>query len=128
MTALLDTHVFLWWATDDPQLSPNARSFIRDPKNKLWFSIISLWEILLKARSGRLPIQGDVADFVEVRIGRYALNVLELQFRHLHRFYHLPTHHRDPFDQMLIAQAQIEKLPLISADAQMAKYDLEIIW
>ncbi len=126
--ALLDTHVFLWWATDDPQLSPTARAFIRNPKNELAFSIVSMWEILLKARSGRLPIQGDVGDFVEVRIGRYRLTVLELQSRHLTRFYHLPVHHRDPFDQMLIAQAQVEKLPLVTGDAQMSKYEVELIW
>jgi PIN domain nuclease of toxin-antitoxin system len=128
LRALLDTHAFLWWATDDPQLSPTARDFIRDPNNRLSFSVVSAWEILLKARAGRLPIPGDVGDFVEVRIGRYDLALVELQFRHLIRSYHLPTHHRDPFDHLLIAQAQVEDLPLVTADAQMAKYDVDLIW
>jgi len=128
LRALLDTHVFLWWATDDPQLSPKVKDLIRDPKNELWFSIVSAWEILLKARSGRLPIQGDVGDFVEVRIKRYSLAVLDLQFSHLVRFYHLPAHHRDPFDHLLIAQAQVEGIPLITGDSQMTKYAIEVIW
>jgi PIN domain nuclease of toxin-antitoxin system len=128
LRALLDTHAFLWWATDDPQLSQNARNIIRDPDNRLSFSIVSAWEILLKARVGRLPIPGDVGDFVEVRIGRYDLALLELQFRHLVRSYHLPRHHRDPFDQILVAQAQVENLPLISGDAQIRRYDVKVIW
>jgi PIN domain nuclease of toxin-antitoxin system len=128
LNALLDTHVFLWWATDDPQLSAVARDFIRSSQNRLWFSLVSVWEIYLKARARKLPIPGDVTSFVEARIERYELQVLDLQLIHLRRFYQLPPHHRDPFDHLLIAQAQIEKLPIITVDAHIAKYDVEVIW
>lgn len=128
MRALLDTHVFLWWATDDPKLSPRAHEFILNPDNDLSFSVVSGWEIMLKARAGRLPIPGDVAKFVATRIGRYELEVLDLQLAHLTRLYSLPSHHRDPFDLLLVAQAQVESLPIVTADAQIAKYDVEVIW
>jgi PIN domain nuclease of toxin-antitoxin system len=124
----LDTHPFLWWATDDPRLSPRARNFIRDPGNQLSFSVISVWEVVLKARTGRLPIPGDVAEFVKIRIDRYQLTLLELQVAHLTNLYTLPTHHRDPFDQLLVAQAQVEKLPIVTGDAQIKKYAIDIIW
>jgi PIN domain nuclease of toxin-antitoxin system len=128
LRALLDTHTFLWWATDDPKLSPRAREFIRGHENALYFSVISVWEILLKARTGRLPIQGNVAEFVEVRIHRYTMTLLDLNLAHLTKFYALPVHHRDPSDQLLVAQAQVENLPLVTGDAQIKKYDLEVIW
>ena len=128
MRALLDTHVFLWWSIDDPQLTSRARDFIHNPDNDLVFSIVGAWEVLLKARTGRLPIPGDVADFIEVRIQRYDILLLDLQLGHLTRFYHLPSHHRDPFDRMLVAQAQVENLPIVTGDAQIARYDVEVIW
>jgi PIN domain nuclease of toxin-antitoxin system len=128
LRALLDTQPFLWWATDDPKLSARARSFIRDPGNQLSFSVMSVWEILLKARVGRLPIPGDVAEFVKVRIDRYQFALLELQLAHLTNLYSLPADHRDPFDQLLVAQAQVEGLPIVTGDAQIKKYEVEVIW
>jgi PIN domain nuclease of toxin-antitoxin system len=128
LKAILDTHAFLWWATDDLKLSSRARDFIRDPKNSLSFSVVSVWEILLKARTGRLPIKGNVAEFVEIRIQRYDLALIDLTFTHLARFYSLPAHHSDPFDHLLVAQAQVEKLSLITGDAQIRKYDVDVIW
>lgn len=83
---------------------------------------------MLKARTGRLGIIGDVVDFVSVRIQRYDLSLLDLQFLHLARFYQLPAHHRDPFDQLLVAQAQVVDLPILTADAQIKKYEVEVIW
>ena len=128
MRALLDTHAFLWWVTNSPELSSRANDFIRDPNNRLWFSVVSAWEILLKARTGRLPIPGDAARFIETHAEYYGFEFLEMRVAHLIGFHHLPAHHRDPFDHMLIAQAQVENLPLVSGDAQMTKYDVEIIW
>ena len=128
MRALLDTHVFLWWTIDSPKLSARARDFIRDPHNNLSLSVVSAWEILLKARAGRLPIPGDAAKYVEDHAQFYGFTFLDLHLAHLIRFHPLPTYHRDPFDLLLVAQAQVEKLPLITADAQIGKYDIEVIW
>ena len=128
MRALLDTHVFLWWITNNPKVSARARDFIRDPRNRISLSVVGAWEIVLKARVGRLSISGDVAKFVENHLQYYDFAVLELRLAHLIRFYHLPAHHRDPFDQLLVAQAQVENLPLLTGDAQIAKYDVEVIW
>ena len=128
MRALLDTHVFLWWTTEDPKLSARASSFIRDPDNKPLLSLVSAWEIILKARSGRLPIPGNAAEYVEVHSNIYGFEFLDLLLTHLVHFYSLPAHHRDPFDLLLVAQAQVENLPIVTADAQFAKYDVEVIW
>jgi PIN domain nuclease of toxin-antitoxin system len=125
---LLDTHVFLWWATNNPQLTRRARDFIEEPDNSLSLSVVSAWEILLKARTGRLPVPGDAARFVQTHAEYYGFTFLEMRLAHLIGFHRLPAHHRDPFDQMLIAQAQVEKLPLVTGDSVMTKYDVEIIW
>jgi PIN domain nuclease of toxin-antitoxin system len=125
---LLDTHVFLWWTTNDPKLSTKARDLIRDPHNSLSFSVVSAWEILLKARAGRSPIPGNLAKFFESNIQYHNFAVLDLHLAHLIKLYSLPTRHRDPFDQLLVAQAQTENLPIITIDAKMADYDVEVIW
>lgn len=113
---------------DHPSLSKRAGEFIREADNRLIFSIVSVWELILKARAGRLAFVGDTLDFVEVRIQRYNLSILELTLEHLAKVSHLPAHHRDPFDQLLVAQAQVENLPIITSDAQIARYDVEVIW
>ena len=83
---------------------------------------------MLKARVGRPPIPGDVAKFVESNIQYHDFTTLDLHLSHLRKFYSLPAHHRDPFDLLLVAQAQVENLPLLTGDAQIAKYDVEVIW
>jgi PIN domain nuclease of toxin-antitoxin system len=75
-----------------------------------------------------LPIPGDVAEFVKVRIERYQLTLLNLHLTHLTELYSLSTHHRDPFDLLLVAQAQVEKLPMVTGDAKIRSYDVEVIW
>lgn len=128
MKALLDTHVFLWWTTDDQRLSARARDFIGDPQNSFSLSVVSAWEILLKARAGRLPIPVDAAQYVEEHTQIYGFTFLDLHLAHILRFHSLPTHHRDPFDLLLVAQAQVEELPIVTGDAQIKKYDVEVIW
>jgi PIN domain nuclease of toxin-antitoxin system len=128
LNALLDTHVFLWWISDSTNLSKRATSFIRDPRNSVSLSIISAWEILLKARTGRLSIPGDAAQFIETQAEYNGFALLGLRFAHLIGFQRLAMHHRDAFDHLLIAQAQVEGIPLVSGDSQMTKYAIEVIW
>ena len=89
---------------------------------------MSAWEIMLKARAGRSPILGDVPTVIETQLRHNGISTLELSLPHLMKFHRLPAHHRDPFDQLLVAQAQVENLPIVTADAQIKKYEIEVIW
>ena len=128
MRALLDTHAFLWWITDDKRLSDKARAVISDGANELFFSSASGWEIAIKAGLGRLEVPGDLGRFVADRISRNALQVLPIQLSHALYVHKLPNHHRDPFDRILVSQALLEEIPLLSADPEITRYSVEVVW
>jgi PIN domain nuclease of toxin-antitoxin system len=125
---LLDTHVFLWWITDDLRLSGRAREVISDGRNELFFSAASGWEIAIKAGLGRLEIRGDLQRFVAEQLSRNAIQTLPIYLSHALHTSTLPRHHRDPFDRILVSQALLEKMPLLSADPQLARYAIEVLW
>lgn len=124
MRILLDTHALLWWLADDPQLGSRARDQITDPANDIVVSCASLWEIVIKQRLGKL--RGDIAE-IEAELPRQGLVRLELLPEHLVELSQMPVHHRDPFDQMLVAQARAENIPLMTADLQVAGYSVDRI-
>ena len=126
--ALLDTHVFLWWITDDPRLSGRATELISDGGNELFFSAASGWEISIKAGLGRLEIPGDLERFVTDQLSRNAILTLPVHLSHALHTGALPGHHRDPFDRILVSQALLEKMPLVSADPQIARYPIDVVW
>jgi PIN domain nuclease of toxin-antitoxin system len=128
MRILLDTHTFLWWITDDPRLSAQARKVIRDKRNELLFSAASGWEIAIKARLGRLQLPDDLEQFIVTQLSINTMSVLPIQLNHALHVYTLPDHHRDPFDRMLVAQSQVEELPIVTADPQVSAYDVRTIW
>jgi PIN domain nuclease of toxin-antitoxin system len=128
MKALLDTHAFLWWISDDPLLSSAARALIGDGESTLFLSAVSGWEIAIKMRLGRLEVQGDPEHFVFEQLALNNITVLPISMNHALRTAALPDHHRDPFDRMLVAQSQIEQLPIITADPLIARYAVEVIW
>jgi PIN domain nuclease of toxin-antitoxin system len=129
LKVLLDTHAFLWWITDDSQLSSRARRIITDRSNEIYFSAASGWEIAIKARLGRLSISGrDAESFVAEQVAANAFRVLPIHLTHALRTCSLPDHHRDPFDRLLIAQAIIEELAFVSIDRELARYKVRIIW
>ena len=128
MRALLDTHAFLWWIADDSRLSRRARETIADASNQVLFSATSAWEIAIKARLGRLSIPRDVGRFVTRQVGINGFLVLPVNLAHALRTYSLPEHHRDPFDRMLVAQAQVENLVLITGDLALAPYQVRTVW
>ncbi len=128
MKALLDTHVFLWWITDDQRLSSQVREIIADGTNEILFSAASGWEIAIKTRLGRLQLPDDPEIFIPEQLELNAIEVLPVQIGHALHVYQLPSHHRDPFDHLLIAQAQLEKLPILTADPQISRYPVEVIW
>ena len=128
MRALLDTHVFLWWVTDDAHLSSRARAIIADGDNEVFLSAASGWEMAIKTRLGKLHLPDNPASFVFEQLRINAIEPLAIQMTHALRVYSLPGHHRDPFDRILVAQAQVERMPIITADPQVAQYDVEIVW
>ena len=128
MKALLDTHVFLWWITDDQRLPSQVREIIADGTNEILFSAASGWEIAIKTRLGRLQLPDDPEIFIPEQLELNAIEVLPVQIGHALHVYQLPSHHRDPFDHLLIAQAQLEKLPILTADPQISRYPVEVIW
>jgi len=126
MNILLDTHIFLWALTDESKLSARVRKLL--PTANIWFSVASIWEILIKSQAGRLPLPPPVGPFVISKLAFNGVRVLPVTTDHVLRIEFLPGHHRDPFDRMLIAQSQAEKLPLVTADPIFARYAVEVIW
>lgn len=128
MRVLLDTHSMLWWLAQDQRLSPLARETISDGQNHLVWSMASSWEIAVKVGIGKLtlgrPLQQLFADIVSDQ----GVELLPITHDHCTRLSTLPLHHRDPFDRMLVVQAQGERLPILSADSKLSQYDIEVLW
>ena len=128
MRALLDTHALLWWLSDDPALSKPARKFIAETKNTVIVSAASAWEIATKVRLGKLATAAELAaDFVGI-VGREGFELLPISPDHAIRAGLLPGPHRDPFDRMLIAQAQAEGVPLVTNELVFDAYGIRRIW
>jgi PIN domain nuclease of toxin-antitoxin system len=121
---LLDTHVLLWWRGDYRRISAHAREAIADPSRVLFFSAASIWEMAIKHAAGKLNMPPDMLDTFEQR----GFTELQMSSRHGLLAGALPPHHGDPFDRMLIAQAQSEKLTLVTKDPRIAAYDVRVLW
>ena len=128
MKLLLDTHTFLWWNIEDPQLSVRAREIIANEQNEIFLSVASVWEISIKTAKGKLILPEVPAHYILSRLGLYRFQPLPVHVSHAVRVYDLPRHHDDPFDRLLVAQSQVESIPLISTDAEIRKYEVEVIW
>jgi PIN domain nuclease of toxin-antitoxin system len=128
MKALLDTHTFLWWNANDPQLTTVVRDIITDGNNEIFLSAASAWEIAIKAASGRLVLPEPPENYVADRLTFHRFQGLPIQLSHALRVYSLPEIHRDPFDRLLIAQSQLEKMPLLTSDENISKYNVRVIW
>ncbi len=128
MRVLLDTHALLWWISDDPRLSALAREVIANPGNDVLVSAVSAWEIAIKSALGRIELPDAPERFLPEQLARNAMTSLPIQFGHALRVFHLPQHHRDPFDRLLVAQAQVEGLPIVSGDREVANYPVEVLW
>ena len=120
---LLDTHAFLWWLADAPQLSDAARKAIGDERNEVFVSAASGWEIAIKRQLGKLQAPDDLDAAVEAE----GFSHLPISFFHGEQAGLLPGHHRDPFDRMLVAQAQAEGLVIVTADPKLALYGVRTL-
>jgi PIN domain nuclease of toxin-antitoxin system len=128
MRALLDTHTFLWWNMDDPRLSGRARQILADGSNEIFLSAASAWEIAIKTARGRLTLPEPPASYVPSRMALHHFHHLPIQVSHALHVFKLPDLHQDPFDRLLVAQSQLEELPILTADEIIARYEVEIIW
>lgn len=122
MRLLLDTHVVLWQAAGEDRLGPAAKRQLRAAQ-ELRFSVVSFAEIGVKASIGKLDVPPDLVEY----LGEMGLSVLGLTVAHAMAVAELPLHHRDPFDRLLIAQARIEGLTLLSADRRIMAYDINVV-
>ncbi len=128
LRALLDTHALLWWLSDDPALTRTARKIIAETKNTLIVSAASAWEIAIKVRLGKLPTAADLAADFSGQIGREGFQLLAISGEHGIRAGLLPGPNKDPFDRMLIAQAQAEHIPIVSNEASIEGYGVRRLW
>ncbi len=128
MKALLDTHVFLWWVLDDERLTPYTREYIADEGHNLLLRSASCWEIAIKAKMGRLKLSENPEKFILDQMILNNISGLPIPLVHALHVYNLPYHHRDPFDRMLVAQASIEKIPIITNDRLITNYDVKVLW
>jgi PIN domain nuclease of toxin-antitoxin system len=126
--ALLDTHAFLWWTVDDPRLSQDARTLIEDASNELYLSVASAWELAIKVGLGRVETPAPIDEFLPDSLARNGVQALAIELPHALRVARLPSIHGDPFDRLIVAQAQIEGLPILTADPAIDRYDVDTIW
>jgi PIN domain nuclease of toxin-antitoxin system len=124
---LLDTSTFLWWAMGGDRLSDDARAAIEDPANEVFFSAASAWEIAIKAERGRLSLPTSAERYLPELLRRFEFETLDVAVRHALRAGALPVHHRDPFDRLLVAQAHLEDMPIVTADPAIGRYEVDVI-
>jgi PIN domain nuclease of toxin-antitoxin system len=126
LAVLLDTHAFLWWCEDSPELSPKARKAIVN--NDCFVSMASFWEIATKLSLGKLRLPSAIERYLPEQVSLNGFETLEINFRQIAAITALPWHHHDPFDRLLAAQALEEKISIISRDAVLDAYGLKRIW
>ena len=128
MRWLLDTQSWLWMQVCPERFSPEVTELLRDAETELLLSAASSWEIAIKYGLGKLPLPAPPSEYVPSRMA--TSGVVPLPVRHSHALHvaTLPSHHRDPFDRLLIAQAQVEKLSILTCDRQFASYDVDVRW
>jgi len=124
---LLDTHTAIWYFSGDNALSQTAKEIISPLSNQIYLSIISAWEVAIKLNIGKLDIDGNTVDFINDAESNGFI-FLPIKPSHLAIYETLPMLHRDPFDRLLVATAIDEQMTLITADKNIAQYDVPLIW
>jgi PIN domain nuclease of toxin-antitoxin system len=128
MRLLLDTHSFLWFISGSTNLSPTARTLIEDASNQPLLSVASLWEMAIKLSLGKLSLAQPFEVLIPQQMRLNGIKLLGIEIEHTAAVSKLPFHHRDPFDRLLIAQAMVEQMPIVSADAAFVTYPVKRLW
>ncbi len=128
MRLLLDTQTWLWMQASPERLGARSTALVADPDTDLLLSAASSWEIAIKYRLGKLPLPTTPARYVPDRMRSSGVDPLPVTHAHTFRVAELPEHHRDPFDRLLIAQAQLDGLTVLTADPMFAKYEVDVRW
>ena len=127
MRLLLDTHVWLWMITGDERLTDTLRANLEDPDSDVYLSAAAMWELAIKSAAGKLKYTGSPSVQIPIHIQRTGVYPLPVTVEHAIAAADLPMHHRDPFDRMMVAQAQIEELTLATADRRLAAYEVSVL-
>jgi len=125
MRLLLDTHTLLWLVSDDPKLSRKGMKLLVDPENDLLLSPATYWELAIKISIGKYRLTDPLANYIDEAVRLYGLNILSITPKHAEAIVQLPHHHRDPFDRMLIAQALVEEVAVVSSDDAFDAYPVK---
>ena len=128
MKILLDTHVFIWMASTPEKLSDKAKKAILDHNNQLYLSSVTLWEMQIKLNLGKLKLKIPLKEMCDTMISNNAIELLSIGNSHIWQLDNIEKHHKDPFDRMLIAQAQVENMKILTKDKIIPMYSVEIIW
>ena len=127
MNLLLDTHIFLWLSSAPKKIPSSIYKACEDTQNKLYLSLVSPWEVQIKQQLGKLRLHCNLSDLVETQIEQNGLTILPVKLTHIYAIGDLPYHHKDPFDRLLIAQAKVESLTLVTVDEQIGQYDISTL-
>ena len=128
MKLLLDTHAFLWFVQGSSRLSPRAQALIEDEANEVFLSVVSLWEIAIKVSLGKLQLLQPFETLISQQLRLNAIALLGITPHHTAGIIALPFHHRDPFDRLLIAQAQAEQMLIVGGDPAFDAYSITRLW
>lgn len=128
MKLLLDTHAFIWWVGDPLRLSPVALAACQNSENEVLFSVVGVWEMQIKIQLGKLRLDLPLSELLLAQQQINKIEVLPVKLEHVLALERLPVHHKDPFERLLIAQAQIEEASLVSKDQIFLEYPVQIVW
>ena len=128
MRVLLDTHAMYWYIEDDPQLSAAAQTLIQDASNEVLISPASYWEIAIKISLNKWHLNRSYAEFIDVALNQYGFQILPILPTHTAAVSTMPFHHRDPFDRLIVAQALVEQISVVSADSALDAYGVGRLW
>jgi PIN domain nuclease of toxin-antitoxin system len=128
MNLLLDSHAFLWWREEPKKLSADAYTAIADPQNVVFLSVVTAWELQIKIALNKLAVKGGLANAIQDEQKTNGFQILPVQLAHALYLENLPPHHQDPFDRLLISQAIVEDMTLVSLDRKIALYPVKLLW
>ena len=128
MNLLLDTHAFIWWANEPDKLSDRVYSLLKSRENQIILSVASAWEMQIKMQLGKLKLETPLQDLIKSQQITNELKILIVNLKHVLALDKLSYHHKDPFDRILIAQANIEDFTIVSKDDIFSKYHVKVVW